>query len=399
MNRKADVVVVGAGIAGLAHAWAAARYGRSVILIERSAYAQGASIRNFGMVWPIGQCPGKPLRTAMRSRALWFQAAQEAGFWHKPSGSIFLATREDELQVMREFVDQSDDLGYDCTMLNQAGAWDQCPAANRDHVIGGFYSDTELGVDPRQAIATMPKMLAERYGVEIHFETSVRSCTPGAVQTGDGTTFEAGERVVVCSGAETNLLFPSVLDHPDLLPCKLQMLATEAQPDGWRTGPMIASGSTLRHYQSFEACPSLDQLKQRFANEQPELDAFGIHFMAAQNGLGEVVLGDSHEYGKDIGPFNSQQVESLLLQGLQELLDLPDFKIARRWHGVYLKTLGRTHFVDHPLPGVTVFNGLGGAGMTLSFGLADQMWAGSSPTILVKEPTTQHGSTNPQPSP
>ncbi|WP_154403468.1 FAD-dependent oxidoreductase, partial [Bordetella pertussis] len=43
-----DVVVVGAGMLGIAHAWAAARRGLSVAVVERSQRAHGATIRNFG---------------------------------------------------------------------------------------------------------------------------------------------------------------------------------------------------------------------------------------------------------------------------------------------------------------------------------------------------------------
>ncbi|MGR3782612.1 MAG: FAD-dependent oxidoreductase, partial [Albimonas sp.] len=53
-----DVAVVGAGILGLAHALAAARLGKRVVVIERDAQANGASIRNFGFVTVNGQQAG-----------------------------------------------------------------------------------------------------------------------------------------------------------------------------------------------------------------------------------------------------------------------------------------------------------------------------------------------------
>ncbi len=70
---RADVAIVGAGILGLAHAYVAAKAGKSVVVFERSPRAAGASVRNFGMVWPIGQPAGTMLSLSLRSRELWLE--------------------------------------------------------------------------------------------------------------------------------------------------------------------------------------------------------------------------------------------------------------------------------------------------------------------------------------
>ena len=372
---KVDVVIVGAGIVGLANAWAAAKRGRSVVVLERSSYAQGASIRNFGMVWPIGQPAGERLDIAMRSRALWIEAAREAGFWHHQKGCIYMATHEDELAVMSEFCRSSNQLGYDCYMLNQEKVKQLCPAASPRYVIGGLASMTEVGVDPREAIAKLPAMLSERYGVKFYFDTAVVRCRPGVVQTSGHKRYEAGEQVMLCSGADIAMLYPTIYQRYEVTPCKLQMMATVPQPNGYDAGPMIASGASMRHYESFHQCAGLGAMSDRMDREHPEWRRYGVHFMAAHNALGEVVLGDSHEYGDDISPFDNEAIDEIILNGLRNYLQLPEFTIARRWHGIYLKTLNDWRLVKELEPGVTAFNGLGGAGMTMAFGLADRFWS------------------------
>ncbi|ETI06568.1 FAD-dependent oxidoreductase, partial [Bordetella pertussis] len=83
-----DVVVVGAGMLGIAHAWAAARRGLSVAVVERSQRAHGATIRNFGQVLVTGQAPGVMARHARQSRELWLELAAGAGVHVRANGSL-----------------------------------------------------------------------------------------------------------------------------------------------------------------------------------------------------------------------------------------------------------------------------------------------------------------------
>jgi D-hydroxyproline dehydrogenase subunit beta len=54
---------------------------------------------------------------------------------------------------------------------------------------------------------------------------------------------------------------------------------------------------------------------------------------------------------------------------------VPDLAIASRWHGVYAKHPTLPHFPRDPVPHVTAVTGVGGSGMTVSFGLAESIVA------------------------
>jgi glycine/D-amino acid oxidase-like deaminating enzyme len=56
------------------------------------------------------------------------------------------------------------------------------------------------------------------------------------------------------------------------------------------------------------------------------------------------------------------------------VVNLPPARLTQTWHGIYAKlTDGGTEFVRSAAPGVTLVNGLGGLGMTLAFGLAEEL--------------------------
>jgi FAD dependent oxidoreductase TIGR03364 len=371
--RDEDVAVVGAGIVGLAHAWSAARRGYRVTVFERGSTATGASVRNFGMIWPIGQPAGEPRAIANRAREAWLELAREAGIWVNACGSLHLAHREDEWAVLDEFARHAVGLGVACERLGRDAVRRISPAARPDGLIGGLYSPAELCVNPRASLAALPGWLASRYGVRFEFEATVREAVPGLVRATDGRTWRS-PRTVVCGGADLRTLFPETFRASGLRRCKLQMLKTAPQPPGWAIGPLLASGLTLRHYANFAICDTLTALKARIASETPELDEFGIHVMASQNEAGEVILGDSHEYDSAIEPFDKARIDELILRELGRLIRLPDWTIAERWHGTYAKHPEMPQFEAEPVPGVHVRCGTGGAGMTMAFGLAERDW-------------------------
>jgi glycine/D-amino acid oxidase-like deaminating enzyme len=97
--------------------------------------------------------------------------------------------------------------------------------------------------------------------------------------------------------------------------------------------------------------------------------------MISQNGLSEITIGDSHEYGLVHDPFDRDEVNQLIIYYLHKFTNIQNLEIAQTWNGIYPKLKGKTEFVSTPESGVTIINGLSGAGMTLSFGLAEEVVA------------------------
>lgn len=380
MNPEFDVGVVGAGIVGLAHAYHLARRGLRVVVFERQPRAQGASVRNFGMIWPIGQPLGPRYDLARRSRQLWLEVLQASGLWYTPFGSLHVAYHEDEAQVLREFVAASSRQERPCELWTAAQVTARFPAIRPGGLQAGLWSPVEIGVDPRQIIAELPRWLTQNLGVAFAFETAVLHYDSPRIVTTRGDW--SARRLVICTGVDFRELAPAAFAQSGLVPCKLQMMRSQAYGKRFRLGTLMAAGLTLRHYASFAACPTLPALVKRLDAELPDYARFGIHVLLAQNAVGELVIGDSHEYGDAIEPFDKAQIEELILAYLQNFVTIPDLTIAARWHGVYIKHPSELYVVAQPAPQALAVTGVGGAGMTLSFGLAEKTvrdWLGENP--------------------
>lgn len=368
-ERSVDVLVVGGGALGCAHAIAAVRAGMSVELCERHAVARGASVRNFGMIWPIGQPAGPDLELALRSRRLWGELAEAAGFRCRASGSLHLAYADDELRVLEEFAARAPMPGLELWSTGEVLA--RQPAIVAAGLRGGLFSPHEANVDPAVAVRAMHAWLRDQ-GASVRSGRQVVAVGGGRAQLADGDVVQA-ERVVVCTGDDFAALLPEVYAASDLIRCKLQMASLAPPAPGFDLGPMLAAGLTLLHYEAFAACPSGKALRERLDAELPEHRARGVHVMVSQGDDGRLIIGDSHDYRPPFAPGLDDRTEGLILDYLRGFFRLDGAAIARRWTGTYAKRSGGgSVFRAAPAPGVEVVTGVGGSGMTRSLALGEQ---------------------------
>lgn len=378
-TQHAEVIVVGAGIVGLAHALAAAEQGNSVTVIEREDRAVGASIRNFGSIWPIGQLHGdddSAFQRGRRGAETWREIARDTGMWINDTGSLHLAHHDDEIAVLEELIDRTPALGEaGVRMVTPAQACELSAAVRPEGLRAAMFSPLELNVDPTIGIPAVARWLHDRHGVDFEWGTLVRDVSMPEVRTSRGTW--TCDRLFVCSGNDFQTLYPDVFSSDLVRKCKLQMMRTFAQPGGYAFGPTLCAGLTLLHYDTFKHLETLPTLRARLDDELPFHREHGIHVLATQTANGGITIGDSHSYAVTHDPFEDQQVFDAILEYFDSFARLPRRDIAEVWHGIYPSLLdGRSHLIAEPEPQVRIANGLGGAGMTLSFGLAHDHLAG-----------------------
>ncbi len=368
IQRSADIAIVGSGIVGLAHAYMALRRGFTVVLFEREQFPVGASIRNFGLIWPIGQEPGVNLDRALRSREHWLEVAREAGIWLNKNGSLHLAYHDDELAVLDEFVSRFGDSGYDCSLISPEKVTSYSPVVKKEGLKGALHSTAELTVNPREALRRISEWLQQEWKLITRYGSVVTAIDHPRVIT-PSETWVAG-KVIICNGADFETLYPGVFNEK-VTKCKLQMMkAVTEQPVS--LGPTLCAGLTLTHYKAFSQCASLQRVVERYDREDVRYAANGIHVLLSQNNYGELIIGDTHHYGRTFEPFDSEALNDLVLHYLRSFTQFSRLQVTERWNGIYPKVEGDTCLRVIPERGVSVVTGLGGAGMTLSFAIAEE---------------------------
>jgi FAD dependent oxidoreductase TIGR03364 len=335
MHATWDLIVIGAGILGTSHAYYAAKRGWRVLLLERGDWPGEASVRNFGTLMP-GSLVGEWRRRGMESIAFYRELAPAANFRFFPSGSLYHVTTPLEAAVLQEFAEMTCAAECRCELMEPNRAAKLNPLLRRESVRMALYFPDDARVEPRGLFRQLIPWLSREWPVEYRPRTvAIELQEMGGearVRTADGAELLA-RHAVLCNGSDLRTLFPERFASAGFERCKLQMLRIAAQHEP-RLPVTLASGLTLRRYPAFATCPSFGRL----VNDPvaPGVLEAGIHILMVQDPDGSFVIGDSHEYTS--GDFNDMldaRVDSLILSEAQKLVELNNWDVAERWHGIY----------------------------------------------------------------
>src|ERR1700744_4414182 len=196
LTERFDLAIVGAGIVGLATALAAVRRGLRVIVIDRDAQANGASVRNFGFITVTGQERGAMWSRARRSRDVWREVAAAADIPIVHTGLWMIARRSEAVDVLDAFMDT--EMAEGCRLLEPAEARRRCPQLIAPDMLAVLESTIDLRVESREAIPRLAAWLSDAHGVIFLRETVVTAIDMPHVQTSRGAV--RADHVAVCPG-------------------------------------------------------------------------------------------------------------------------------------------------------------------------------------------------------
>jgi D-hydroxyproline dehydrogenase subunit beta len=362
-----DLAVVGGGIIGLAHAWAAARAGKRVAVIERDARANGASIRNFGFITVSGQERGDSWNLARRTRDVWAELAPMANISVEHRGLMLTARSPEALAVIEAFLET--EMGEGCRLMTPDAFREGTHGLGSSDLQGALFSPHELRVESRDAIPALAAWLKETQSVTFFTETVVFDATPPRLHTSRGV-IEAGA-VVVCPGDDFVTLYPERIAGYGLRKCRLSMLKL-AGP-GFRLPSALMSDLSLTRYRGYAALPEVRALEAKLRAEQPGHYDDGVHLIVVQGADDGLVVGDSHHYDHLPGPFAPAEAEHAILDEYRRSLGREAPPVLERWTGIYAVADDRTYLIDTPAQDVRLVIVTSGTGASTGFGIAERV--------------------------
>lgn len=363
-----DLHIVGGGILGLSAAIQAKQQGLSVKLFEKDAVPVGATRRNFGILGSATLSrPDDCWHIYAKDSLEFYQSVQkEMEISFSKRTGLYLATTALQAKVLDEFEQQAATYNIHAQYLDPETLLARYPYLNADAALQGALTlEDEYSLEPDQAALRL-MAYAQQIGVEVYANACVVKANASEgltqIQLATGECFTA-KKLLICHGATTEILYPQALQQLGVQRCHLNMALTEAVP--YQLNAAIYSGLSIACYPGFSICPSYADL---LAEPQDEMvKRYGIHVLLKQNHLGQIIVGDTHEYTalNEAALFEQQeQTYEFIQRYCAEQLGFELPPLIKRWQGQYLSHPEELACFLEVEANVYLANAIAGKGMT-----------------------------------
>jgi sarcosine oxidase, subunit beta len=230
---SADVVVIGGGITGAATAYALARDGIDVVLVERFGLAAMASGWTLAGVRQSGRHPAElPLARAAVARWAGLDEELDARTGYRRHGNMRLARTPDEVLVIRRLVEEQRAKGLELDFLPTTAAVREREPALAPTVVAASLCPTDGSADPVASVEAFARA-AERHGAKLLLgeRASALQVAKGRLEVvrTDRRRIATRHAVIACGAFGNELLAPLGLAVPLRQPM-VTVLQTEPMP-------------------------------------------------------------------------------------------------------------------------------------------------------------------------
>ncbi len=237
---SADICIIGGGITGIVTAYALAKQGISVTLVEQDLIGSGATGRNTGFIlsgtvehynravtfW--GREKAKRMwQYTQKNHKILSEIMQEEGIHcdYEKNGSLVLASSQQEGEEVRQTYELLTDDGFHCEWLNPQDCTD---LLNSDAFYGAVRMPDDGGFHPIKFVDQLSGV-CKKMGVRIYEKTKVINVkdtgldNPFEILTSDGVI--RCEMAVITANGYTSTILPEFGDY--IVPVSGQAFVTE----------------------------------------------------------------------------------------------------------------------------------------------------------------------------
>jgi glycine oxidase len=240
--QRTDVVIVGAGVIGLACGWRLAARGLSVVVLERDDPGAGASGVAAGMLAPVTEADfGEEslLRLNLEGRELWPAFAAELGevtalpTGFAETGALVVAADRDDAEELRRLYAFQDSLGLQADWLAPRAARQLEPGLS-PRIRGAILAPQDGCVRPEDVVKALARAFTDAGGVLRNEAEVTGLLTEGGRVSGvevSGVEIIEADTVVVAAGAWSAVGdLATEASAPEIRPVKGQLLELRVRP-------------------------------------------------------------------------------------------------------------------------------------------------------------------------
>ncbi len=264
---SADVVIIGAGIIGMATAWFLAASNLKVLVCEKGRVAGEQSSRNWGWIRQQGRDEAE-LPIMMESMSIWRElASQIPAIGFHQGGSLYLCENQSQLDTHGDFLQIAENHRLDTRTLDREQLYTILQNTPK-HWESALFTPSDARAEPTHATSAIATAclasgiaIAENCGVD---DLSITNQQIDGVSTEQG--FVKCNRVLCCGGHWSARLLDRVAIRIPQLSVKASVARTAEAPllfDGNASGSDISfrrrqdGGYTLAMTDYLEVIPSL----------------------------------------------------------------------------------------------------------------------------------------------